>query len=327
MVSAPGWDGHIGSSHGEVQTRWEKGQQLRLQMFPDLRNAQSRHVWKTMPASRARAAYCLSSADIAKLPVAIRNPRLRREEYSASQLYFNFDVLDAAVRKFGGERQALNDQLRGRALKRNRRIARLRSHPTMNRLAGFTLRPLNHESDAVGDSDKQTGAHAVHTAIAGNSIITIAKACAAFTTGSGAMVSEAVHSGVDTLNQGLLAIGLARSQKRASFEHPYGHGHEMYIFALLAGVGAFCLGSGVAIYHGVHSLLHPEPIESAGVGLAVLLLAGCAEGYTLSVAWQEIKRESALASMSALEYIRHAPDPTNSKSTLQWRSSKIPTNS
>jgi divalent metal cation (Fe/Co/Zn/Cd) transporter len=97
------------------------------------------------------------------------------------------------------------------------------------------------------------------------------------------MVSEAVHSAVDTLNQGLLAVGLERSKKRATLEHPYGHGHEMYVFALLAGVGAFCLGSGVAVYHGIHSLLHPEPIESVGVGLAVLLFAGCAEGYTLSV--------------------------------------------
>ncbi len=316
VVSAPDWDGHTGSSHDEVQARWETGQQRRLEMFPDIRSAQSHHVWKTMPARRARAAYCLSSKDIAALPVAIRNPQDRREAYSASQLYFNFDVLDAAARKFDGDRQRLKDQLRRRALKRNRRVARLRSHPTMNRLAGFTLRPLNHESDTVGDNSKQTGAHAVHTAIAGNCIITLAKACAAFTTGSGAMVSEAVHSAVDTLNQGLLAVGLERSKRRATLEHPYGHGHEMYVFALLAGVGAFCLGSGVAVYHGIHSLLHPEPIESVGVGLAVLLFAGCAEGYTLSVAWHEIKRESALARMSTIEYIRKAPDPTNSASEL-----------
>ena len=65
-----------------------------------------------------------------------------------------------------------------------------------------------------------------------------------------------MHSAVDTLNQGLLAIGLERSKRKADFEHPYGHGHEMYVFALLAGVGAFCLGSGVAVYHGTYVREH-----------------------------------------------------------------------
>ena len=196
MVGAPDWDGHTGSSHDEVQARWDAGKEGRRQMFPDKRSAQSRHVWKTMPASRARAGYCLSSLDIAELPVAMRNPELRHEQYSSSKLYFNFDVLDAAVRKFDGQRELLKGQLQRRGQRRNRRVARQRSHPTMNRLAGFTLRPLNHESDAVGANNKQTGAHAVHTAIAGNCIITIAKACAAFTTGSGAMASETVRKRV-----------------------------------------------------------------------------------------------------------------------------------
>merc|ERR1711865_748325 len=89
------------------------------------------------------------------------------------------------------------------------------------------------------------GTRAVKTAMAANSAIMCVKGVAAVVTGSGSMMSEAIHSAVDVMNQGLLAIGLARGNQPANLKNPYGFGHEMYAFSMLAGVGTFFLGSGV----------------------------------------------------------------------------------
>ena len=102
---------------------------------------------------------------------------------------------------------------------------------------------------------KTAGRLPVIAAIFGNTIVGLAKLVGFLITGSGAMFSEFIHSLADTANQSLLLIGVERSHKKANTEHPYGHGRERYIWALISACGIFFLGCGVTLYHGVVTLI------------------------------------------------------------------------
>lgn len=102
-------------------------------------------------------------------------------------------------------------------------------------------------------------------ALIGNFLIAITKFFAAFVTHSAAMFAEGIHSVADTGNQVLLLFGLHRAKQPASEEFPFGHGKEVYFWSFVVAVLLFSVGSGVSIYEGVHSVMHPEPIEDAFV--------------------------------------------------------------
>src|SRR6185369_15799513 len=95
----------------------------------------------------------------------------------------------------------------------------------------------------------------VYAAIAGNVAIAITKFIAAFFTGSSAMLSEGIHSLVDTGNGGLLLFGIHASQKRPDVEHPFGHGKELYFWSFVAAVAIFAVGCATSIYEGVTHLI------------------------------------------------------------------------
>src|SRR6476469_9513523 len=102
---------------------------------------------------------------------------------------------------------------------------------------------------------------AVYGAIAANVAIAITKFAVAGITGSSAMLSEGVHSLVDTGNGALLLVGMHRSGRPATAEHPFGHGKELYFWSLIVGVLIFGLGGGVSIFEGIQHILEPEPIR------------------------------------------------------------------
>ncbi len=110
----------------------------------------------------------------------------------------------------------------------------------------------------------------VAIALACNLGIAVAKFTAAAWSGSSAMLSEAIHSLVDTSNQGLLLVGLKRSQRPADERHPFGYAMELYFWSFIVAILLFSLGSGVAIYEGVDKLLHPHPIEHVNILYIVL---------------------------------------------------------
>ena len=105
-----------------------------------------------------------------------------------------------------------------------------------------------------------------------NFLIALMKAVAAFFTGSGAMLAEALHSFADCGNQGLLLIGVRQSKKPPDSRHPLGYGRAMYFWSFMVALLLFSGGGMFSIYEGIHKVLHPETIER--VWLGALILAG-----------------------------------------------------
>src|SRR5271154_5584900 len=117
----------------------------------------------------------------------------------------------------------------------------------------------------------KTGTNAaVWAALAGNVLVAATKFAAAAVTGSAAMLSEAVHSLVDTVNELLLLYGIARSARPADRIHPLGYGRELYFWSFVVALLIFALGPGVSAYEGAARLLHPVPIEQPVVIFVVL---------------------------------------------------------
>ena len=113
----------------------------------------------------------------------------------------------------------------------------------------------------------------VYAALLGNLLVGFTKLAAAVVTGSSAMVSEAVHSFVDTGNEVLLLYGLHRAARPADARHPLGHGRELYFWSFIVTLVIFGLGAGVSIYEGVLHVLSPAPMTNPVVNYVVLGLA------------------------------------------------------
>ncbi len=149
---------------------------------------------------------------------------------------------------------------------------------------------------------------AVFMAMIGNGVLTVLKVVAFMISGSGAMLSEAIHSGADTANQGLLYFGMRRSLRPADSRFHYGYGADRYIFALMSAMGIFILGCGVTVYHGVHSLFNPPTLIFSWVTFAVLGISILLEGYVLMLAVREVN--TGRGKLSLMEFVRTSTDPT-----------------
>lgn len=148
----------------------------------------------------------------------------------------------------------------------------------------------------------------VYAALAGNSLIAITKFVAAGITGSSAMLSEAVHSLVDTGNQGLILLGIKKSTKPADQRHPFGYGMEIYFYAFVVAILIFGLGAGISLYEGIHKVQNPEPIKDAYINYIVLGLAMVFEAGALWIALKEFR--STMGEHGYFAAVRRAKDPT-----------------
>ncbi|MGE0314466.1 MAG: cation diffusion facilitator family transporter [Lautropia sp.] len=132
---------------------------------------------------------------------------------------------------------------------------------------------------------------AIYGAMAANVAIAITKFVVAGITGSSAMVSEAVHSTVDTCNGLLLLLGLRLSRRPPSVDHPFGHGKEMYFWGLIVAVLIFGLGGGISFYEGVMHIRHPEPLTDPFWNYVVLGAAAVFEGSSFGIALAQFNKE------------------------------------
>ena len=117
-------------------------------------------------------------------------------------------------------------------------------------------------------------------ALAANLAIAVAKFAAAAWTRSSAMLSEAIHSLVDSSNQALLLYGLHRSRRPADARHPFGYSKEVYFWSFVVAVLLFSMGAGVSIYEGIEKLRDPHPISDFWVNYIVLGIALALEGFS-----------------------------------------------
>jgi cation diffusion facilitator family transporter len=128
---------------------------------------------------------------------------------------------------------------------------------------------------------------AIYGAIAANSAIAVSKFVAAFFTGSSAMLSEGIHSLVDTGNGILLLFGIKLSKAPPDDKHPFGYGNEIFFWSFIVAILIFALGGGIAIYEGVRHILHPRQLENVQWNYVVLILAMIFEGSALRVALKQ----------------------------------------
>ncbi len=148
----------------------------------------------------------------------------------------------------------------------------------------------------------------IMAALIGNFLIAITKFAAAWYTRSSAMLSEGIHSTVDTGNQLLLLWGMRQSKKPADPRFPFGHGKEIYFWSFVVAILLFSLGAGISFYEGVVHMLHPEPMENAFVNYIVLIMAIVFEGGSCYVAFTEFSKVKG--DYNLMQAIKRGKDPT-----------------
>ncbi len=169
----------------------------------------------------------------------------------------------------------------------------------------------SEHADPQQQGSEQT--RVILVAVASNFLVAVFKFIVAAISGSSAMISEGIHSLVDTGNEWLLLQGLKASHKSADESHPFGYGQELYFWTLVVAFGIFTVGGGVSFYEGVERFFHPHLIENSKWTYVVLGGSLLIEGYSWRVAlrefqaqnqgytfWQGIRRTKDPATLSVL---------------------------
>jgi cation diffusion facilitator family transporter len=148
----------------------------------------------------------------------------------------------------------------------------------------------------------------IYAALAGNLAIALTKFAAAAFTGSSAMLSEGVHSLVDTGNGTLLLYGMRRAARPPDRTHPLGHGRELYFWSFIVALLVFALGAGVSFYEGVIHIMAPEPVVNAKVNYIVLGLSFVFEGSSWLVALKEFRQQKGRQGW--IQAVQSSKDPS-----------------
>ena len=148
----------------------------------------------------------------------------------------------------------------------------------------------------------------IYAAMAGNGLIAVPKFFAASITGSSAMLSEAIHSVVDTGNQVLLLYGLRRASQLPDRKHPFGYGMELYFWTFVVAILIFAVGAGLSIYEGIDKLQDPHPVVNPTVNYVVLSVAMVFEAVAWWIAFTAFRKEKG--NLGYLTAVRRSKDPT-----------------
>jgi cation diffusion facilitator family transporter len=147
----------------------------------------------------------------------------------------------------------------------------------------------------------------IYAALLGNVLVALTKFLAAGVTGSSAMISEGVHSLVDTGNEVLLLYGLRRAARPPDEAHPLGHGRELYFWSFIVALLIFAVGAGVSLYEGITHVLHAAPLTTPVVNYVVLALAVLFESGSWWVAFREFR--ATKGEQGYYEAVRESKDP------------------
>ena len=153
-----------------------------------------------------------------------------------------------------------------------------------------------------------SGKTSVYVALASNLAIAVTKFAAAAFTGSSAMLSEGVHSLVDTINELLLLYGIRRAARPADVKHPLGHGRELYFWSFIVALLVLVFGAAVACYQGISHILHPEPMRNAFANYIVLGASFVFEGFSWWVGLKAFR--ASQGKQGFFEAFRNSKDPT-----------------
>ncbi|KAI9913144.1 hypothetical protein PsorP6_005740 [Peronosclerospora sorghi] len=160
-----------------------------------------------------------------------------------------------------------------------------------------------------GEVYRSTSRDVVFRAMAGNTAITTLKVLAWLKTGSNAMLSEAIHSLVDTGNQAILILGLKQASGVPDKKHQYGYGRAAYFWSLISALGIFWLGSGVTVFHGIQSIVAPpKELTLSWEAWSVLAASFSIDGWVLKRSVQELLA-SKPANQSFYHHVKQMKDP------------------
>ncbi len=148
---------------------------------------------------------------------------------------------------------------------------------------------MSHGADSI---------KSIFFALGANFSIAVAKFAAALITGSGAMMAETIHSMADCGNQLLLLLGIKRAKKPPSPDYPLGHGKALYFWSFIVALILFSMGGLYSIYEGVHKIVHPEPLKSPLIAIAVLVFSIIAEGVSMWGCLREVNKERGEKNLS-----------------------------
>jgi cation diffusion facilitator family transporter len=148
-------------------------------------------------------------------------------------------------------------------------------------------------------------------AIIGNLAIAVVKFIAAAITGSSAMISEGIHSIVDTGNGVLLLLGLKRAKQPADGSHPFGYGKSLYFWTNIVAISIFGIGGGMSLYEGITYIGDVTPSTELGDPTAayiVLAIAILIESSSFTIAIRQFFQ--AKGAKSSMEFFKESKDPS-----------------
>jgi cation diffusion facilitator family transporter len=161
----------------------------------------------------------------------------------------------------------------------------------------------------------------VYAALAGNLLVAFSKYAAAFLSGSNAMLTEAVHSSADCLNQLLLLVGVRRGRLPADATHQFGYGMEIYFWTFVVAMLVLIAGGAFSLYQGFAKLASPTPIRSPLLSLGVLALSAIFEGSSFAIGYREYKRvakrRAPRRDVGLIRFIRWSKDPSLYETLLE----------
>ncbi|XP_034938171.1 zinc transporter 9 [Chelonus insularis] len=255
---------------------------------------------------RAMLDFMLKPSDLESLPKTKR--RSPYEDKPPITVYWRKDIEAKAIEVWGSREALLKERLKREV---EQKVYQQNLFTVKRRLKDYR-KEIKNQSVRIDEREGLFGrsGKVVLTAVTINACNFLCKLFAWLYTGSHSMFSECIHSAADTANQLILAYGIHKSVQDPNADHPYGYTNMKYVSSLISGVGIFCVGTGLSLYHGIHGILFPVPVESFYWAYFILGGSLISEGATLLVAINSIKKGAEDKNKPFKDYVLSGQDPS-----------------